>query len=116
MKKVALLATLLLLTCLFSAGSLHASCIYSRAKHNVTVLFTCGWGCSNDWYVKPGEHRCRPGKGGTYKATYCDTEHFPFMECDVYDVDAHGWVSMHEEYLENKRHDGSLKKKVWCVD
>lgn len=67
-----------------------ASCFYNLVdKGNVTVEFDCGLFCGNTWDLGPGEHKCRPGKGGTVqvkrKGHFCDF---------TLNVEKHGWIEV----------------------
>lgn len=116
MKKAIAWGMLLSWLLLMAPSVSQAMCAYNDAKHRVTASFICGWGCINTWSMGVGEHDCRPSKGGTLKVTYIDTEHFPFMECDVYNIDAHGYVKIYEDKLINYSSNGSVKEVVQCVD
>ncbi|MCF8031626.1 MAG: hypothetical protein K9K66_01465 [Desulfarculaceae bacterium] len=116
MKKAIVLGMFLAWLALMIPNSASAMCAYNHAKHRVTATFVCGLGCINTWSMAVDEHDCRPDKSGTLKVTYIDPEHLPFMECDVYNVDKHGWVKIYEDKLINFASDGSVKRTIYCVD
>ncbi|PKN34443.1 MAG: hypothetical protein CVU61_07990 [Deltaproteobacteria bacterium HGW-Deltaproteobacteria-19] len=70
-----------------------ASCFYNKVtgqpKGNFKVEFECGLFCWNTWDLWPGEHKCRPGKGGhvtiNRKSQFCDRG---------LSVAKHGWVEV----------------------
>ncbi len=65
-----------------------ACCFYNLVdKGYIVAEFRCGVFCGNSWDLGPGEHKCRPGKGGS--GTIMRGGQF----CDV-SVKKHGWVEV----------------------
>ena len=113
-----LIATLALFVCLGAAGAAEACCIYNHTDGPVEVYLGCGIGCHNDWWLDPGEKKCRHGKGG--KVDWGIYKKGNTITCNAnkgkIKVDKHGWVSFYQRkgyYLvKSWEEDGGLKKKI----
>jgi hypothetical protein len=66
-----------------------ACCFYNLVdKGGIVAEFSCGVFCGNAWDLGPGEHKCRPGKGGS------GTIRRGGQSCDIETVKKHGWVEV----------------------
>jgi hypothetical protein len=69
-----------------------AMCVYNQASIEVSVYFTCGMFCFNDWTTSPNGSYCRPSESGTLKADLTEgLNNVPVYQIQL-DVDAHGYV------------------------
>lgn len=104
----------LTLVLVFSAllSSADAMCVYNDSKYNVRALFTCGFGCSNNWKLDPNDKECRPGASGevtVYITSWTSTPLSSIMR----HVSSHGWISIGDHEVCAYHHDGT---KVGCDD
>lgn len=101
-------------TVLISKDS-EACCFYNKSDGKMHVSFNCGWFCGNSWTLDPGEHKCRPGKGGIASVRRIGG----VAACDV-PVEKHGWVDITHYnppggfgLAESKNADGVVVKKCY---
>ncbi len=101
-------------TVLISRDS-EACCFYNKSDGKMHISFNCGWFCGNVWTLEPGEHKCRPGKGGVVNVRRIGS----VVSCDV-SVEKHGWVDVTHAYppggegrVESKNADGVVVQKCY---
>lgn len=69
-----------------------AMCVYNQASIDVSVYFSCGMFCFNDWTTSPNGSYCRPDESGTINADFTEgPNNVPISQIQL-DVDAHGYV------------------------
>ncbi len=110
---MAFIAMALIAGTLMFPKNTEACCFYNYTDTKIHVTFSCGVFCWNDWNIDPGDHACRPGKGGN--ATSISKSKHGFHACWYMWVKKHGWIEvrhvsaqgMNKGVVENKDENGN---------
>ncbi|NPU83733.1 MAG: hypothetical protein HPY65_04525 [Syntrophaceae bacterium] len=110
---MAFIAMALITGTLMFPKNTEACCFYNHTETKIHVTFSCGVFCWNDWDIEPGDHACRPGKGGN--ATSISKSKHGYHACNYIWVKKHGWIEVHhvsaqginKGVVENKDENGN---------
>lgn len=75
-------------------SSASASCLYNHTDKTIEMHLGCGWVCSNVWYIKPGDHKCRGGVGGLVSVSGGVPKHGTIQDLEFLHVEDHGYVTV----------------------
>jgi len=89
-----IIATALIAGTVMLPKNTEACCFYNHTDEKIHVSFVCGVFCGNDWDIEPGDHACRPGKGGN-ATSISRVKSKSFEACNYIWVKKHGWVEVH---------------------
>ena len=109
-----IIATALIAGTVMLPKNTEACCFYNHTDGEIHVTFSCGVFCWNDWDIKPGDHACRPGKGGNAESI-SRSKNDGFKACNYIWVKKHGWIEVHhlkaqgmnKGVVENKDENGN---------